>query len=102
MTGPMGERVGFQLVARKCADILARVLAGEIGDKSQLLTQWPQEAEGYTVMDGVRDDVFEYWVLAPRVCYRDVLEAEMNVLSQAGDDPAALATALEVALEALS
>ncbi len=77
----------FHEVARECAHILRKVVSREIKTPAELQRLWPEEADAYECLVDAFNDVFEFWLLEPRVSYAPVLEASIRVLEIADDDP---------------
>jgi hypothetical protein len=88
----------FKQLAQQCGSIVRRVLSGEIRTRNELEALWPNEAEVFDVLDLVRDDIFEYWVMPPQ-SYAGVLETEAEILEAASHDPIETRSRLEQALD---
>lgn len=70
----------FAAIGKSCAQVLRAVIAGVIATPEDLQAAWPIEAEAFSVLDGIRDDVYEFWLLEPRIPFRRVLEISVCAL----------------------
>lgn len=93
------EKRPFSIIARDCARVLREVLEARIATPQALMSSWPADAENFVCLDEARDDVFEYWLLEPGVEYRSVIQACINVLDTASDDPEATHRRMEKAID---